>query len=186
MRPPRTVGDFELGSPLGIPNDAGFQHRVAKVALDLLERTDGPLIADCPEHVDEPADFTGWACLIGHAPASVQSLSAKIDRLATWYNRTVEGQGRTTVGMSGLGMASAGALVTEALDGAVPTAQALKEALDDLRAYYLEAAPAFPIRAPRPRARNGSGRRRGLPKRRSPCSPSPRRATTNSTGFSPT
>ena len=41
-------------------------------------------------------------------------------------------------------MPAAGALVTQALDGALPPAQALKEAIDDLRAYYLEAASAFP------------------------------------------
>lgn len=145
VRPPRALWvTFELGRPLGIPDDAGFQRRVAKAALDLLGRTDGPLIADYPEHIDEPADFTGWACPIGLAPASVESLSAEIDRLATWYDRAVEVQGRTTVGVSGLDMAAAGALVTGALDGALPPAQALKEALDDLRAYYLEAASAFP------------------------------------------
>ena len=31
-----------------------------------------------------------------------------------------------------------------ALAGPLPAAQALKEAIDDLRAYYLEAASAFP------------------------------------------
>jgi hypothetical protein len=135
---------FELGRPLGIPDDAAFQRRVTKAALDLLARTDGPLIADYPEHLDEPADFTGWACPISLAPASIESLTAEIDRLATWYDRAVEAQGRTTVGVSGLDMTAAGALVTQALDGALPPAQTLKEALDDLRAYYLEAASAFP------------------------------------------
>jgi hypothetical protein len=145
VRPPRALWvTFELGRPLGIPDDAGFQRRVAKAALDLLARTDGPLIADYPEHIDEPADFTGWACPINLAPASVDSLAAEIDRLATWYDRSVAAQGRTTVGVSGLDMTAAGALVTLALDSTLPPAQALKEALDDLRAYYLEAASAFP------------------------------------------
>jgi hypothetical protein len=145
VRPPRALWvTFELGRPLGIPDDAAFQRRVAKAALDLLARTDGPLISDYPEHIDEPADFTGWACPINLAPASIESLAAEIDRLATWYDRAVEGRGRTTVGVSGLDMPAAGALVTAALDGALPPAQALKEALDDLRAYYLEAASAFP------------------------------------------
>ena len=145
VRPPRALWvTFELGRPLGVPDDAGFQRRVMKAALDLLARTDGPLIADYPEHVDEPADFTGWACPISLAPASVDSLAAEIERLAAWHDRAVAAQGRTTVGVSGLDMASAGALVTQALDGALPSAQALKEALDDLRAYYLEAASAFP------------------------------------------
>src|SRR5690242_4411466 len=129
---------------MGIPDDAPFQRRVAKAALDLLARTDGPLIADYPEHVEEPADFSGWPCPINLAPNDVASLAAEIDRLATWHNRAVAAQGRTTVGVSGLDMPAAGALVTKALEGELPTAQALKEAMDDLRAYYLEAASAFP------------------------------------------
>ena len=145
VRPPRALWvTFELGRPLGIPDDADFQRRVAEAALGLLARTDGPMIADYPEHIDEPADFTGWACPISLAPASVESLTAEIDRLATWYDRAVEARERTTVGVSGLDMTAAGALVTQALDGALPPAQTLKEALDDLRAYYLEAASAFP------------------------------------------
>ena len=145
VRPPRALWvTFELGRPMGIPDDPPFQRRVVKAALDLLERTDGPLIADHPEHVDEPADFSGWACPINLAPAAVDSLEAEIDRLATWYDRARLAQGRTTVGVSGLDMPAAGAVVRQALDGALPSAQALKEALDDLRAYYLEAASAFP------------------------------------------
>ena len=145
VRPPRALWvTFELGRPLGIPDDAPFQRRVAKAALDLLARTDGPLIADYPEHVEVPADFSGWACPISLAPAEVDSLAAEIDRLAAWHDRAVAAQGRTTVGVSGLDMPTAGALVTKALDGDLPPAQALKEAIDDLRAYYLEAASAFP------------------------------------------
>jgi len=145
VRPPRALWvTFELGRPLGIPDDPPFQRRVVKAALDLLMRTDGPLIADHPEHVDGETDFTGWACPINLAPAAVDSLGAEIDRLATWYDRAVFRQGRTTVGVSGLDMPAAGALVAQALDDALPEAQALKEAIDDLRAYYLEAASAFP------------------------------------------
>jgi hypothetical protein len=145
VRPPRALWvTFELGRPLGIPDDAPFQRRVVKAALDLLARTDGPLIADYPEHVGEEADFTGWACPINLATAELDSLAAEIDRLATWYDRARAVQGRTTVGVSGLDMPAAGRLVAAALDGALPPAQSLKEAIDDLRAYYLEAASAFP------------------------------------------
>ncbi|CAN5733603.1 hypothetical protein BH11PSE3_BH11PSE3_41500 [soil metagenome] len=145
VRPPRALWvTFELGRPLGIPDDAPFQRRVVKAALDLLARTDSPLIADYPENVDEPADFTGWACPINLSPVAVDSLVAEIDRLATWHDRAVAAQGRTTIGVSGLDMPAAGALVTQALAGVLPPAQELKEALDDLRAYYLEAASAFP------------------------------------------
>ena len=145
VRPPRALWvTFELGRPLGIPDDAPFQRRVVTAALDLLQRTDGPLIADYPEHVPEVTDFSGWACPINLAPRQTDSLAAEIDRLATWYDQSVAKRGRTTVGISGLDMPAAGALVSRALTGELPDAQALKEAIDDLRAYYLEAASAFP------------------------------------------
>lgn len=145
IRPPRALWvTFELGRPMGIPDDAPFQRRVVKAALDLLARTDGPLIADYSEHVAEEADFTGWACPISLAPTQIDSLDVEIDRLATWYDRAVATQGRTTVGVSGLDMRAAGALLTQALAGELPPAQSLKQAIDDLKAYYLEAASAFP------------------------------------------
>ena len=46
--------------------------------------------------------------------------------------------------MAGIGPAAAGSVVSEALSGKLPEAQRLKEAIDDLRAYYLEAASALP------------------------------------------
>ena len=61
IRPPRALWvTFELGRPMGIPGDAPFQRCVLRAALDLLARTDGPLIADHLEHIAEEADFTGW------------------------------------------------------------------------------------------------------------------------------
>ena len=145
VRPPRALWvTFELGRPMGIPDDAPFQRRVVQAALDLLARTDGPIIADYPEHVAEPADLAGWACPINLAPAATDGVAGEIDRLATWYDRARSASGRTTVGVSGLDMPTAGALVSRALGGDLPEAQSLKEAIDDLRAYYLEAASAFP------------------------------------------
>ena len=145
VRPPRALWvTFELGRPFGIPDDARFQRRVLDAALALLARIDGPLIADYPEHIEGEVDLTGWACPINLAPGQSDTLAAEIDRLAPWYDRSVSAQGRTTVGVSGLDASAAGALVSEALTGKLPEAQRLKEAIDDLRAYYLEAASAFP------------------------------------------
>ncbi len=145
IRPPRALWvTFELGRPLGVPDDPAFQRRVVQAALDLVDRTDGPLIADYPEHITEEADFTGWACPINLAPNATDTLAAEIDRLAVWYDRAVAARGRTTVGVSGLDMPAAGRLVAAALDDSLPAAQPLKQAIDDLKAYYLEAASAFP------------------------------------------
>jgi hypothetical protein len=41
-------------------------------------------------------------------------------------------------------MRAASALVEQALEGDLPEAQTLKQAVDDLKAYCLEAASAFP------------------------------------------
>jgi hypothetical protein len=145
IRPPRALWVmFELGRPLGIPDDPDFQRRVLRATAELLERADGPLIVDYPEEIAEEADFTGWACPINLAPQATDTLAAEIDRLATWHDQNVARTGRTTVGVSGLDIPAAGALLSAALVGQLPPAQALKEAIDDLRAYYLEAASAFP------------------------------------------
>lgn len=145
IRPPRALWvTFELGRPLGVPDDAAFQRRVLRASAELLERTDGPLIQDYPEDVAEEADLTGWACPINLAPALENSLAAEIDRLATWHDQAIARSGRTTIGVSGLDIPAAGTLLSNALNGELPTAQALKEVIDDLKAYYLEAASAFP------------------------------------------
>ena len=49
VRPPRALWvTFELGRPLGVPDDPAFQSRVLRAALAMLDRTDGPLIVDYP------------------------------------------------------------------------------------------------------------------------------------------
>ena len=109
IRPPRALWvTFELGRPLGIPDDADFQRRVLRATAGLLERTDGPLIVDYPEEVAEEADFTGWACPINLAPQATDTLAAEIDRLATWHDQSIARTGRTTVGVSGLDIPAAG------------------------------------------------------------------------------
>jgi hypothetical protein len=145
VRPPRALWvTFDLGRPLGIPDDLPFQRRVVKAALGLLARTDGPILADYPEHAPEVTDFSGWSCPISLAPGQIDSLAAEIDRLTPWYDRAVAKKRRTTVGVSGLDMPAAGAVVAKALAGELPDAQVLKEAIDDLRAFYLESATEFP------------------------------------------
>jgi hypothetical protein len=145
VRPPRALWvTFELGRPLGVPDDPAFQSRVLCAALAMLDRTDGPLLVDYPEEAPGEVDLSGWACPIALAPRPEDTLLAEIDRLTVWYDRAVAERDRTTVGTSGLTMAAAGALVTQALTAELPPAQPLKLAIDDLRAFYLEAASAFP------------------------------------------
>lgn len=167
IQPPRTLWvTFELGRPLGVPNDADFQRRVVKTALDMLDINETPLIIDYSE--DAPASATGadaddgegWVCPIS-LPAQVKdptqetvgdALVREVSELAPWYDLSVQKTGRTTVGSSGLEMLAAAAFITSFLDGNVPdnpvdgerVDRALKWACDDLKAYYYEAMLAQP------------------------------------------
>ena len=47
VRPPRALWvPFELGRPLGLPDDSELQTRVLMAALRLLEAGDGPVLED--------------------------------------------------------------------------------------------------------------------------------------------
>jgi hypothetical protein len=158
IQPPRALWvTFELGRPLGAPNDPALQRRVLKAALALLEAPSGPVIADYPETIAE-ADLTGWACPINFAsttstPDDIGSeVQREVGALAPWYDRALGHAGRTTVGASGLSVADAVRLLASFLDaGAAPAlpaglslAVAAKHACEDLKAYYLEALRAQP------------------------------------------
>lgn len=102
---------FELGRPLGVPNDAAWQTRVLQFALELIEATEGPVLVDFPDDApvsDEPAVL---ACPVSF-PAPVTDLNdmeqlnttlqREVSELRSWYNMAVTKNGRTTVGVSGL------------------------------------------------------------------------------------
>jgi hypothetical protein len=178
--PPRALWvPFPLGRPFGVPNDAPFQDRVLRAALDLLDAPAGPVLADYPEDVPAPdeAETEGWTCPINLArppdDADVADLLVReIARLRPWHDLSVERRGRTTVGTSGLAIEDAAALVaalaagtppgettlgegtpdTSTADGPAsdgpasdwPAADLFKQAVEDLKAFYAEAATARP------------------------------------------
>ena len=159
MRPPRALWvTFELGRPLGVPDDPDFQRRVLLSALQLLDRTDGPILAEFAEPAPEPADYSGWACPLPAAavqPDTGDDLSSALIReitlLAPWHDRATAERQRTTTGLLALSPADAGRFLAGLLEGStespvagVSPAEALKRAAEDLKAYYLEAASAFP------------------------------------------
>lgn len=166
IRPPRALWvPFELGRPVGAPNDAAFQRRVLVAALELLDRESGPVLEDFPD--DAPAalpieEEEGWACPISLAPlpeAEKNGLGAalkhEIKLLQPWYDLSVEKRGRTTVGASGLEIAAICNFIAVFLNGGQPESprddltvgETLKLAVEDLRAYYFESAAAQPGRA---------------------------------------
>ena len=163
IQPPRALWvTFVLGRPLGAPNDPAMQTRVLKAALALLDAEHGPILADYPERVGE-VDLEGWACPVSFDSKAPEcdDLSAALQReireLAPWHLRAIEHVGRTTVGVSGMTMPDAARFLSTWLDRsasppALPTdalvtlkaSDAIKYAIEDLKAFYLEAARAQP------------------------------------------
>jgi hypothetical protein len=151
---------FELGRPLGPPNDAPFQRRVLLALLGLLEATDGPtILRDFPEDSPDAQDDPAWACPVelppalfdaGNLAALQSALEQEIARVRPWYDRAVARWGRTTVGLSGLGLVEVLPLILAYLAGhkvesprpGMRAVQVMRFAVDDLKAYYLEAATA--------------------------------------------
>lgn len=169
MRPPRALWvPYELGRPLGVPGDAAFQRRILAKALKLLERTDGPVILE--DH-DEKAPATavaeeeaeGWVCPVSLPPLPADldagggfraAIEDEVRMLTPWYDMAVAQRGRTTLGLSGLPLQDVVGFLSELLDGAALQAGAdgltptdrLRLAVDDLKAFYREAAAAQPGR----------------------------------------
>jgi hypothetical protein len=156
-KPPRALWvPFELGRPFGPPSDAAFQKRVIVSALRMLEGGGGPVVIDDfpdddpraePDPGWRPPSVTGVA-----AGGSAATLGARLEReiahLQSAHDWWIERRGRTTIGLSGLAMPAIGRYVAAWLGGEVPASPvedfspilALRFAVDDLKAYYLEAA----------------------------------------------
>jgi len=151
---------FELGRPFGPPGDPAFQKRVVLAALRLVVRASGPVIIedfadDDPRARPDPA----WhpPALPGGAPdaapeAIAARLEAEIALLAEPHRRFVEQHGRSAVALSGLPIGDCGRYVAGWLCGLAPPSPRegfsapllLRFAVDDVKAYFLEAAAAGP------------------------------------------
>lgn len=166
IAPPRALWvPFELGRPLGAPNDAAFQSRVLRAALALLGQP-APVLADYGE--DAPAGHGAeepWACLLP-LPAAPEftaplealqwELAREIALLQPWHDEHRRRGNRTTVGPGGYtpetipGAAAALAAIAlgeppvllEPTPASMPYYTRL--IADDLKAFYSEAALAQP------------------------------------------
>ena len=135
------------------------------MALDLLERGQGPVLEDFPE--DEPpgaAAQVPLACPVSFA-ADVEALEtqseivsafrAEAQGLRDWYDQAVRQRGRTTANSTGLAPDAVIDFVAAFAKGeeptnpvpSVPVGMALKMATEDLKAYYNESVTAQPGRA---------------------------------------
>jgi hypothetical protein len=165
MKPPRALAvPFELGRPLGVPNDPAFQHRVLADTLALLERTDGPILEDFPDAAPAASaeETEGWACPVNLAPPPPElsdhekvavALTNEIALLRPWYEEsTRNAKGRTMVGLSGMAVEDIpgfilGFMADNDIDSPVegePLYRAIKLSTEDLRHFYYEAALARP------------------------------------------
>jgi hypothetical protein len=147
MRPPRALWvPFELGRPFGPPGEAGLQRRVLRAALALLDRPPaGPIVEDFVTQETFPAadDWRPPAALKRDSPLAEAASVMPVWQLAR------ERLGRTTVGISGLAPETAVEFVARYLSpdpmpnpkGMAAVAR-VRFAIDDIKAFYLEAALA--------------------------------------------
>lgn len=163
IRPPRALWvPFELGRPLGVPDDAAFQLDVLRSVLALLERADGPVILedyprDAPGQGD-PGNMEGLVCPIplrkpdtSQEPDIVRNVLGEIEQLAPWQALFRDSAKRSTVGVGDLALPDAvrylGDILTAGHSQRVVTNErgpALRFACEDLRNFYLEAARMRP------------------------------------------
>jgi hypothetical protein len=155
-KPPRALWvPFELGRPFGPPSDPAFQKSVLRAALRMLEEGGGPVRIEDFRHDDPRAQpDPGWrpplpvATVDDGSPTALgDAFEREMARLAEAYDHAVKARGRTTVGLSGLPIAEAAHYVAAWLRGANPESSvadmsaplALRFAIDDVKAYFLEA-----------------------------------------------
>ena len=162
IKPPRALWvPFELGRPLGQPNDAEFQKKVVRACLGLLEAESGPVLEDYQEDIPAGSagyDFTGMSCPIDlHSVPSndselTRSLVQEIGQIAPWYELAVDQRQRTTVGISELDILDAARFLSDFIeDPSSPSPRPemevgpmLKHTSEDLKAFYSEAMSAQP------------------------------------------
>ena len=158
-KPPRALWvPFELGRPFGPPSAAAFQRRVVLAALRMFERGNEPVvIEDFPDDDPRAIQDPTWQPPFGPAvvnPRSADSLAARLEgeilQLQDAHERWVAQHHRTTVGLSGLPIGDCARYVADWLRGRAPPSPRegfsapliLRFAVDDVKAYCLEAAAA--------------------------------------------
>jgi hypothetical protein len=166
IKPPRALAvPFELGRPLGAPNEPAFQRRVLHEVLKLLERTSGPVLEDFPDAPpgnSADVDTEGWACPVnfaaplddlGDADLVYQSLLQEVNLLRPWYDEAVKAYKRSSFGISGATPEECARVIADVLidpDGTAPPIEGeaigtgFKRMADDMRYFYTEAAIARP------------------------------------------
>jgi len=163
MKPPRALWvSFELGRPLGVPNDVLFQERVLMAVLKLLEAPSGPVLEyfseDAPGSDDPvptlacPVDFTQRDSDLTETAKLCTAFKKEMRSMLPWYERSLKSSGRTTVGVSGIGLGNIVDFICSFTEYDMPQSPrqdlsagyVLNLAIDDLKAYYCEGLTSQP------------------------------------------
>lgn len=163
ISPPRALWvPFEMGRPLGTPNNPEFQKRVLTAALRLLEAEKGPVLADFPEDapisdmrieaLSCPVSFPRQQEELSETQELCDAFKAEVTSLRAWYDMAVQERQRTTVGVSGVEFDIIPDFICSFLEEESPKSpnqnldlpHMLNLAVDDLKAYYTEAITAQP------------------------------------------
>ncbi|MDA0230503.1 MAG: hypothetical protein O3B21_09975 [Proteobacteria bacterium] len=131
-------------------------------ALELLQADEGPVLVDYPEEAPKTteAEMEGWVCPINLSPAPPSQdgdtprheFESEMKNLWPWYELAMESRGRSNIGASGLTLEKARDVVLSFVHGehaeipvpGVSTSEGLRLAVDDLKAFYIDAATAQP------------------------------------------
>ena len=162
MKPPRSLWvPFELGRPLGAPNDIDFQKKVLFSLLNLFERADGPVIIhDFPDDAPETEnDAEVLSCPVSFEEDKNEDTDTlksrfirEIQAMHPWFQMSLKKRGRTTVGGSGIDISSLGNFLYAFVEGNIPEnprddvdiSVTLKLAAEDIKAYYVEGVTSQP------------------------------------------
>jgi len=152
---------FQLGHPLGAPNDPDFQRKVLIATFELFKAPSGPVLEDFPEDEPENDEITMLACPVNFArnidssretDAKKVAFRREMTAMRPWYDMAVTKRKRTTVGASCIDIEKLGDFIYAFLEGNepenprndVPLSNTLKLAVEDLKSYYIEGITAQP------------------------------------------
>lgn len=156
--PPRTLFvPFELGRPMGPPNDHALQREVLEQALGLLESDDGPsLISDFGQENIGAEPDEGWSppatafsdLDMADVTGLARRLKDEIETLVPSYELAKTARGRSTVGLAKLTIDEVADHIVSFVDEShqsspredLSAAMVLRFGIDDLKAFYTEAA----------------------------------------------
>jgi hypothetical protein len=163
MKPPRALWvPFELGRPLGTPDNPPFQRKVLAALLELFEEPSGPVLIDFPEDAPESSEeLEGLACPLYFSQVQVETdgvdsllaaFRSEITAMRPWYEMSISKRNRTTVGVSGIEPDCLADFIYAFAQGRepdnprkdIPLVYMLKYAVEDLKSYYIEGITAQP------------------------------------------